>query len=146
MRSKPRIRDGIKYGLIYTLAIMLIGTAVVEVFAAPFARVFSLSGETETLFIGAMHVISISFVFAGVNIALQGVFQALNRGIESLIISVCRQLIFVLPVAWVFAQISLKTSAPLGIIWVTFPLAEIVTAVIAYILMRRINKKVMDAE
>lgn len=146
MRSKPRIRDGIKYGLIYTLAIMLIGTAVVEAFAAPFARVFSLSGETETLFIGAMHIISISFVFAGVNIALQGVFQALNRGIESLIISVCRQLIFVLPVAWVFAQISLKTSAPLGIIWVTFPLAEIVTAVIAYILMRRINKKVMDAE
>lgn len=146
MRSKSRIRDGIKYGLLYTAAIMIVGTMIVEVFAAPFSRVFSLSGETEALFISAMHVIAISFLFAGVNIALQGVFQALNGGIASLIVSVCRQLVFVLPVAWIFAQASLTASAPLWMIWLTFPIAEIVTAAIAYVLMRRIGKKVIPAE
>lgn len=142
MGSKSRIRDGIKYGLFYTFAIMLIGTFVVEVFAAPFSRVFGLSGDTETLCVSAMHIISISFIFAGINIALQGVFQALDGGLESLIISLCRQLIFVLPVAWIFAQITIKSSAPAWLIWTTFPIAEIITAVIAYLLMRRISKKI----
>ena len=142
MGSKSRIRDGIKYGLLYTFIIMVIGTAIVEIFAGPLARVFGLSGETEVLCISAMRIISISFIFAGVNIALQGVFQALDGGPESLIISLCRQLIFVLPVAWIFAQIVLKSSGPMWLLWTTFPIAEIVTAVIACLLMRKIYKKV----
>lgn len=146
MGNKPRIRDGIKYGLLYTLAIMVIGTAIVEIFASPFARMFGLSGETEALCVSAMRIISISFIFAGINIALQGVFQALNGGPESLIVSLCRQLIFVLPVAWGFAQLTLKLSAPVWVIWTTFPIAEIVTAVIAYFLMRRIGKKIVIYE
>lgn len=146
MGNKARIRDGIKYGLLYTLAIMVIGTAIVEIFASPFARMFGLSGETEALCVSAMRIISISFIFAGINIALQGVFQALNGGPESLIVSLCRQLIFVLPVAWGFAQLTLKLSAPVWVIWTTFPIAEIVTAVIAYFLMRRIGKKIVIYE
>lgn len=146
MGNKPRIRDGIKHGLLYTLAIMVIGTAIVEIFASPFARMFGLSGETEALCVSAMRIISISFIFAGINIALQGVFQALNGGPESLIVSLCRQLIFVLPVAWGFAQLTLKLSAPVWVIWTTFPIAEIVTAVIAYFLMRRIGKKIVIYE
>ena len=142
MGSKSRIRDGIKYGLLYTFIIMVIGTAIVEIFAGPLARVFGLSGETEVLCISAMRIISISFIFAGVNIALQGVFQALDGGPESLIISLCRQLIFVLPGAWIFAQIVLKSSGPMWLLWTTFPIAEIVTAVIACLLMRKIYKKV----
>lgn len=142
MGSKSRIREGIKYGLLYTFIIMVIGTAIVEIFAGPLARVFGLSGETEVLCISAMRIISISFIFAGVNIALQGVFQALDGGPESLIISLCRQLIFVLPVAWIFAQIVLKSSGPMWLLWTTFPIAEIVTAVIACLLMRKIYKKV----
>lgn len=142
MGSKSRIREGIKYGLLYTFIIMVIGTAIVEIFAGPLARVFGLSGETEVLCISAMRIISISFIFAGVNIALQGVFQALDGGPESLIISLCRQLIFVLPVAWIFAQIVLKSSGPMWLLWTTFPIAEIVTAVIGCLLMRKIYKKV----
>lgn len=142
MGSKSRIRDGIKYGLLYTFVIMLIGTAIVEIFAGPLARIFGLSGETEMLCISAMRIISISFIFAGVNIALQGVFQALDGGLESLIVSLCRQLIFVLPVAWIFTQVVLKSSGTAWLLWTTFPIAEIVTAIIACILMCKINKKV----
>ena len=142
MKSKERIKQGIKYGILYTSIIMLIGTLIVELFAQPFATVFSLSGETEVVFISAMHIITISFIFAGMNIALQGVFQALNRGFASLVISLGRQLIFVLPVAWLFAQLVLKEYANSRIIWTTFPIAEIVTLIIAYVLMKRISKKI----
>lgn len=143
MKNKARIKDGIKYGVLYTSAIMLIGTAVVEIFAKPFAKVFSLSGETETVFISAMHIITISFIFAGINIALQGIFQALNRGVESLIISLGRQLVFVLPVAWLFVQLTLSSKTDSRIIWATFPIAELTTMLIAYVLMLRVNKKVI---
>ena len=99
MGNQKRIRDGIKYGLLYTLMIMVAGTVAAEALALPFGSLFRLSGETETAFIGAMRIISISFLFAGINIALQGVFQALNKGLASLTVSFGRQLIFVLPVA-----------------------------------------------
>ena len=143
MGSKKRIHDGIKYGTLYTFAIMLVGTIISEVLAMPFAKVFSLSGETEAVFISAMHIISISFTFAGINVALQGVFQALNGGFESLIVSFGRQLVFVLPVAWLFAQITRKSLTPNWVIWTTFPFAEIATAVIAYFLLQRIFNKVI---
>lgn len=142
MGNKKRIDDGIKYGLLYTVIILLAGTVLTEALALPFSSVFSLSGETRSLFVSAMRIISASFIFAGINIALQGVFQALNGGIESLIISVCRQLAFVLPIAWGFAVITQKTAASNWIIWLTFPIAEIVTALIAYFLLKRIRKKI----
>ena len=90
MGSRERVKDGVKYGLLYTLVIMLIGCIGLEVFAEPFAGIFGLSGETKELCISAMRIISVSFMFAGANIAFQGIFQALDSGLESLIISICR--------------------------------------------------------
>lgn len=141
MADKPRIRAGIKYGHLYTLIIMLVGTAAVELLAEPLAHVFGLNGETEVLCISAMHIISISFVFAGFNVAMQGVFQALEGGLESLVISVCRQIVFVLPVAWLFAKLVRQTQVSYSVIWLTFPIAEVVTAVVAAALMIRIGRK-----
>lgn len=138
MGSKKRVNDGIKYGMIYTLAIMVIGLIVLEIFAGSFSKLFGLSGETEMLCISAMRVISISFVFAGANIAFQGIFQALDSGIESLVVSVCRQLLFVLPLAWVFSLIAGTDN--ISLVWSAFPIAEFVTAVIAFIFMKRIRK------
>ena len=143
MKSKKRINDGIKYGILYTVIIMLIGTVIVEISAHPFAKVFTLSGETKNVFISAMHIITISFIFAGINIALQGVFQALGRGIESLIVSLSRQVVFVLPVAWIFAKEAVQSQNNNWIVWLTFPIAEIVTLIISYILIRTVNKKVL---
>lgn len=140
MGNKQRIKDGIKYGLIYTLSIMLTGLIIIEIFATPFSKLFGLSGETEMLCIGAMKVISISLLFAGANIAFQGVFQALNSGIESLIISVCRQLIFIIPLIWIFANIFSNISGDKWQIWSAFIISELLTSVIAYFLMKKVYK------
>ena len=103
MGDKSRVRDCVKYGQLYTGIIMIAGLIALEVFAVPFAQLFGLSGETQSLCISAMHIISICFVFSGTNIAFQGIFQALGGGMESLIVSVCRQLLFVFPFACFFA-------------------------------------------
>ena len=100
-----------------------------------------LSGETQSLFICAMRIISISFVFADVNIAFQGMFQAMEGGMESLAISICRQVVFIFPFALIFAEISKSDSAMTWISWITFPIAKTLTAVIAVLLFRRIWHK-----
>lgn len=79
MHSKKRIQDGIKYGLLYTVGLMLFGMAITEIFPGAFATLFN-AGQSRAYFIGAMRVISISFLFAGINVAYQGIYQALNGG------------------------------------------------------------------
>ena len=86
MRSKKRIQDGIKYGLIYTVILMILGIVITEIFPGGFATLFN-AGASREYFIGAMRIISLSFLFAGINIAYQGIYQALNGGVESLVIS-----------------------------------------------------------
>lgn len=139
MRDKQRVNAGIKYGMLYTLIIMLVGTLALELFASPLSSIFGLSGETEQLCIYAIRIISLSLIFAGANVAFQGIFQALRSGMESLVISLCRQLIFVLPVAWLLARLGLRTEMP-SLVWWTFLFAEVVSAAIACVFMRRIRK------
>ena len=67
MRSKKRIQDGIKYGLIYTIALMILGIAITEIFPGAFATLFN-AGQSREYFIAAMRVISVSFLFAGINV------------------------------------------------------------------------------
>lgn len=140
LQDKSRIKDGMKYGMLYTTMIMVIGIIVLEVFATPFSAIFGLSGETQALCIDAMHIITISFIFAGANVAFQGIFQALDSGLESLIISVCRQFLFVLPVAWAFAKMIKTGTAGTSLVWYTFIIAELVSFIIACVFMSRINK------
>ena len=64
---------------------------------------------------------------------------------ESLIISLCRQLIFILPVAWIFARIAVNNPNSTWLVWVTFPIAEIVTAAIACLLMIRTYKNKIES-
>ncbi|MCD7724155.1 MAG: MATE family efflux transporter [Clostridiales bacterium] len=144
MRNKRRVKDGIKYGMIDTLIIMVIGLLLLEILAKPFTGIFGLSGETQQICISAMRVISVSFLFAGANVAFQGIFQALNGGLESLIISVCRQFLLVLPVAWGFAQIAKHDHGMIWLVWSTFIIAEGLTALIACFLMKRIGKNQID--
>lgn len=121
---------------------------LLEIFAEPFSGFFGLSGETKGLCIGAMRVISICFVFAGVNIAFQGIFQALDGGTESLAVSVCRQLLFVFPFAILFADM-VKADIDLSwLMWAVFPIAEVLTAAVAVLLFvmsyRKIEAKLSD--
>ena len=140
MRSKKRVKDGIKYGMLYTFIIMFVGMVVLEIFANQLSAVFGLSGNTQNLCINAMRIVSISFVFAGINIAYQGIYQAIDSGLESLIISVLRQCIIVLPLAYLFSNIAIKNSDKIWLIWTCFPITEAVTAFVAYLLMKRINR------
>lgn len=140
MRNKKRILDGIRYGVGYTLAIMAVGTLALELFAGPLCSAFGLSGTTENLCISATRIISIGFLFAGTSIALQGIFQALDCGLSSLIISICRQLLFILPVAWVFTLFIASDLSNAWIVWLTFPIAEIITGAIAIALVCKTYK------
>lgn len=141
MRDNKRIRDCVKFGQLYTGIIMLAGTAALEIFANPFANMFNLSGETLNFCLGAIRVVSISLVFAGINIAFQGIFQAVGSGIGSLAISIGRQLLFVFPFALTFADIAKSNAQMSWLLWWVFPIAEILTATVAVILWRKISAK-----
>ena len=130
MQNAKRIREGVRCGLMYTSVLMLVCTAAVEILAQPLAGIFSLSAGTMGLCVTGLRVLAVSFVFAGANIAIQGVFQATEGGVQSLLVSLLRQLIFVLPAAWLFARL-----LPAGV-WMAFPIAEVLTAVIAAVLLR----------
>ena len=144
MQDKRRIKDGIKYGLLYTLIIMIFGTVLLEIFPESLANMFGLSGQTFDMCVSAMRVISVSFVFAGSNVAFQGIFQALDRGVESLVISLLRQLVLVLPVAWGFSIIAKNDNSKIWLVWSTFIIVEAVCFVIATIFMKNIRKKRID--
>lgn len=141
MGSAERIKACVKFGHLFTAIIMLAGCAVLEIFAVPFSEIFGLSGETQALCVSAIRIISIGLVFAGINIAFQGVFQAVGSGIGSLIISVCRQLLFVFPFALVFAHIAKNNLQMNWLLWSVFPIAEILTAAAAIIIWKRISVK-----
>ena len=147
MKNRQRVESGIKYGLIYTLIIMIAGFAALEIFAGPISNMFGLSGDTRKIFVEAVRIISVSFAFAGFNIASQGIFQALECGTESLTISLFRQLIFVLPAAWLLSLPARQTIDKSFLVWFAFPFAEIISAAAAAWLMKRVYKnkvKVLD--
>ena len=138
MGDERRIKDCVKFGHLFTAIIMLAGCAVLEIFAVPFSEIFGLSGETQALCISAIHIISIGLVFAGINIAFQGIFQALGSGIGSLAVSVCRQLLFVFPTAIIFAHIAKLNYELNWLLWAVFPIAEVLTVVVSVLIFLKI--------
>ena len=144
MGDRKRINDAIKYGIIYTIVLMVFGMAVTELFPAAFAGLFN-AGQSRVYFIDAMRIISLSFVFAGVNVAFQGIYQALEGGVESLVISLLRQLIIILPLAGAFAALVRGGQADVSLIWWAFPITEIVSCVVGMVLLRRKMRRVTSS-
>ena len=143
MRNKKRIQNGIKYGLIYTVILMILGIAITEIFPGAFATLFN-AGASREYFIGAMRVISVSFLFAGINVAYQGIYQALNGGVESLVISLLRQLIIILPLAGIFSLFVRNGQMTVSLIWWAFPITEIISCFVGYMFLKRISKNKVD--
>ena len=139
MGEKKRIRDGIRYGLIYTAALMIFGTLITEGFPGAFATLFN-AGQSREAFIGAMRVISVSFFFAGINVAYQGIYQALESGIESLVISLLRQLLLILPLAGIFSAFVRNGQAGVTLIWWAFPITEVLACLVGYGFLKKIQK------
>ena len=140
MGSRKRVEDGIRYGLFYTAVLMAAGFALTELFPGAFASLFN-AGQSRAYFIGAMRVISLSFVFAGINIALQGVYQALGGGMESLVLSLLRQLVIVLPLAYAFSLAVRSGAAGVSLIWWAIPIAEALSCAAGCVLLQRIRRK-----
>ena len=143
MGEKKRIRDGIRYGLIYTAALMIFGTLITEGFPGAFATLFN-AGQSREAFIGAMRVISVSFIFAGINVAYQGIYQALESGIESLVISLLRQLLLILPLAGIFSVFVRNGQAGVTLIWWAFPITEGLSCLVGYGFLKKIQKKKVE--
>lgn len=143
MGEKKRIRDGIRYGLIYTAALMIFGTLITEGFPGAFATLFN-AGQSREAFIGAMRVISVSFIFAGINVAYQGIYQALESGIESLVISLLRQLLLILPLAGIFSAFVRNGQAGVTLIWWAFPITEVLACLVGYGFLKKIQKKKVE--
>lgn len=143
MGSKKRIKDGIKYGLMYTIALMIFGILITEIFPASFATLFN-AGSSREYFIGAMRIISISFIFAGINVAYQGIYQALDGGMESLIISLLRQLVIILPLAGIFSVFVRNAQAGVSLIWWAFPITELAACLIGFVFLKKIRKTKVD--
>ena len=140
MHSEKRVKDGIKYGILYTIALMILGVVITELFPAGFATLFN-AGQSREYFISAMRIISISFLFVGINVAYQGIYQALNGGLESLVISLLRQLVVILPLAGVFSMLVQNGQTGVSLIWWAFPITELIACVVGYVFLKRMEKK-----
>lgn len=137
--DKKRVKEGIFYGMLYIGIIMLIGLVILETFTNPLVGLFDMSKETENLCILASKIIATGFLFAGGNIAIQGVFQALGCGLDSLIVSVLRLCVVVLPLAWLFTKFANADF----MIWWAFPIAEFVAFLVAVALLLHANNKII---
>lgn len=136
-KNMNRIKNTIRYAVIQVLAIMILGILIFQIFAESIVGIFKLSDEFTRLCVTAIRIITCGFIFAGINVLLQGVCQTLGGGIQSLIISALRLIVIVLPVAAVLAQF----NGAENIVWIAFPIAEVISFVIAIILTMRLYNR-----
>lgn len=116
------------------------GVGTNALLAQPLAGLFSLSATTHTMCVDCMCIASLGFLFAGLCIAFQGVFQALECGVESLIISLCRQVVFVLPPVWLLTRF-VTGPENVSLVWWPLALGEVVTLIVALVLYNKRAKK-----
>lgn len=138
-RNKHRIIETARKSVLIAVCIMVLGFAIFQIFPAFFlSTLFRASENMLAIGVPALKIISISFLFAGYCIIVGSIFQALGNGVYSLIISAARQLIVILPVAYIFA-----TVFGLSMVWWAIPIAEIVSVILSTLLLKRIYRKVI---
>lgn len=135
-KQKERIHKTIRLSAIYAVSMMLIGLAVFQTVPDLLLRMFNASNEMLTIGRTALRIISLSFLFAGFNIVSSSVFQALGKSIYSLLVSVARQLVVIIPVAYL-----LSLTGNLNAVWMAIPIAEVVAVVMCAIYLVRVLKK-----
>ncbi len=145
LRDPARIRACIRYGIGDTMMVTCGFTVLFEIIARPLSTLFALSGGSGEALIGlcerATWIGSIGFVFMGFTVAVQGVLQALGNAEKPLILSFLRLVVFVFPTAYLLTLSSRATE----IVWFCFPIAEVLTAVVAALFLRQeVKKKTMD--
>ena len=133
--NKKRLLDALKIGVLIAATILLVGMLLFLFFPAQLLGIFNDSAEMLRIGVPALRIISTSFVFAAVSIIFSTLFQAIGRGVNSLLISVLRQLFVILPVAYLMADLF-----GLEMVWYAFPIAEVVSVAVSILLFIRVYK------
>lgn len=144
MQDKERSLACVKYGIIDTLITTLIITALFEIIAVPLSELFALSGGSSSVLVDvcakATRIASLSFVFMGFNVAVQGVLQALGYAVKPLISAFLRLVLFTFPVAYLFTL----SADVINVVWWTFPIAEVLTCIVSAVFLRQAIKTKID--
>ena len=135
-KNRKRITRTIFLSCFAACAIMLVGVLIFEVFPAQLLELFAASDEMLRIGIPALRIIAIHFPIAAFCIILGSVFQALGKGIQSMVISFVRQLIFLLPAAWL-----LSLTGKIDNIWWAFLIAEALSLVVSLLLLKPVYDK-----
>lgn len=134
-RNRERILKTIRLSMTYAVLIMLIGLAVFQLIPDTLLLLFDASENMLEIGEVALRVISLSYLFAGICVVSGSVFQALGDSIYSLIISVARQLVVLVPAAYL-----LSLTGRLELVWWAFPIAELASLTLSLIFLRRVTK------
>lgn len=135
-RKPDRIKKTIKLGMSCAVDYMLVGLAVFELIPNKLLMIFSASENVMSIGVVALRIIGLSFLFAGIGIVSSTVFQAIGNPLHSLLISVLRQLVIILPVAYL-----LSLTGSVDNVWWSYPIAEVVSFVLCVLFLRRTFRK-----
>ena len=126
-RKKKRMIKTIKLGLVYAVSFMIFGFVLFQIFPTPLLSMFNLTEEAiTTVGVPALRTISISFIFAGFSIIYSAVFQSFGYSFFSMLISIGRQLVTLLPVAYL-----LSLTGDINAVWWSYPIAEFVCVLLS---------------
>ena len=139
-RLKKRVYESVKVALVYAIVIMAAGMALFMAIPNVLMGLFDKTADGSVCAIGApaLRIISTHFILAAIGITLSTVFQAIGKGFYSLIMSLCRQLIVLIPVAWLLSRAGLETT------WWAFPIAEVVSLTICLLLYRKVDREILS--
>lgn len=135
-KKKERILASIRFSLQISCGIMLVGTIVFQLFPTQLLYLFDAKEEMLSIGIPALRIISISFLFSGVSLVLCSVFQAIDHGIKSLIVTLLRQMVLLVPMAFVLAQ-----AFGLDVSWWAFPITEAICCMMSLFFLTVVKEK-----
>lgn len=138
-KNKERVTNTIRYTVAYAMGIMVLGLLVFQAIPEPLLLLFNASETMIAIGIPALRIISLSFVLAGFCIACGSVFQALGRSVYSMLVSVARQLLVLLPVAYGLARLG-----SVNLVWWAIPIAELMSLAMTLFFMVRIYRRVLS--
>ena len=137
-RNRKRLMDTIKFSIIYAVALMLIGLALFQFIPDKLLALFNASEDMLAIGVPALRIISLSFSFAGVCIIIVSTFQALGHGFFSMFVSIARQLVVLLPSAFILAAVG-----GLQATWWSFPIAEIASLTLSLVFFKHLYDKII---
>ena len=141
-QNRRRMVETIKRGAMYASCIMVFGTILFWAIPGPLLKIFDASDTLLSVGIPALRIISLSFCMAGASIALGSSFQALGKSFYSMITSIVRQLVFLIPIAYVLARYGVSVGNS-DLVWWSYPVAEVFSLVLTLAFFRRLYKTII---